>query len=440
MSKLKISQCMIVKNEEKNIEKALSWGRAYMHEQIVVDTGSTDRTVELAKAMGAKVYYFDWVDDFSAAKNYAIEQTSGDWIAFLDADEYLTEEWAKKLPALLEKSDRDGYDAVSTLIISINKAGEPISVSKNPRFFRHLPELRYRNPIHEILFYQDHALTNRQVMDTGDEFPIYHTGYDPQIMEEKKTSERNGRLLKRELEKDPDNYHIMGYLGDCYNGGVGHNTEGERYYRMALEKMPQSLNVGDERSAATLVRLLAIVADRKDDREFFVLYKEMTRRAVWVYDFDYMAGVVYIRNQEYEKAVVCFEKALQISDQHGTSAYGVYMNQNIAGMWEMLARCYYETKNLSACVRTCVSLLKVDKERLDALMLLLLALKEEAPEEVLHFLSNIYDIHQTAERIFLLRAAVGAGTKGVLELLKKECTPEELVYLDAGKRVHDEEG
>ena len=70
---VRLSQCMIVKNEEKNIERALSWGKDIMYEQIVVDTGSTDRTVDIAKQMGAKVYHFEWIDDFAAAKNYAID-------------------------------------------------------------------------------------------------------------------------------------------------------------------------------------------------------------------------------------------------------------------------------------------------------------------------------------------------------------------------------
>ena len=86
---IRLSQCMIVKNEEKNIERALSWGKSFMWEQIVVDTGSTDRTVEIARRLGAKVYHFEWIDDFAAAKNYAVSQAQGDWIVFLDADEYL---------------------------------------------------------------------------------------------------------------------------------------------------------------------------------------------------------------------------------------------------------------------------------------------------------------------------------------------------------------
>ena len=71
---VRISQCMIVKDEEENIRKALSWGKGIVWEQIVVDTGSRDRTVQIAESMGAKVYHYTWSDDFSAAKNYAISK------------------------------------------------------------------------------------------------------------------------------------------------------------------------------------------------------------------------------------------------------------------------------------------------------------------------------------------------------------------------------
>lgn len=82
INSFRLSQALIVKNEEANIERALSWGRSFLDEQIVVDTGSTDRTVEIAKRCGAAVYHFDWVNDFSAAKNFALEKCTGDWIFF----------------------------------------------------------------------------------------------------------------------------------------------------------------------------------------------------------------------------------------------------------------------------------------------------------------------------------------------------------------------
>lgn len=74
---VRISQCMIVKDEEENIRKALSWGKGIVWEQIVVDTGSRDRTVQIAESMGARVYHYTWTNDFSAAKNYAISKARG---------------------------------------------------------------------------------------------------------------------------------------------------------------------------------------------------------------------------------------------------------------------------------------------------------------------------------------------------------------------------
>ena len=73
---MKISACVITKNEEKNIGKWLQEMSAIADEMIVVDTGSTDNTVNMAKRAGAKVYHFKWINDFAAAKNQAIEQAS----------------------------------------------------------------------------------------------------------------------------------------------------------------------------------------------------------------------------------------------------------------------------------------------------------------------------------------------------------------------------
>ena len=122
----RLSQCMIVKNEETNIRRALSWAAGIAEEQIVVDTGSTDRTVEIAREMGAKVYSFSWTDDFSAAKNFAISKASGQWIAFLDADEYLSEEDAQKLPGLLKQLSPGRTDGIMTAWVQLDSQGNVI--------------------------------------------------------------------------------------------------------------------------------------------------------------------------------------------------------------------------------------------------------------------------------------------------------------------------
>ncbi len=92
--KIRISQCMIVKNEEKYLEdclKAMSPIReAVPSELIVVDTGSTDRTVEIAEQYADQVLHFEWCDDFSAARNVSLEAASGEWFLYLDGDEILS--------------------------------------------------------------------------------------------------------------------------------------------------------------------------------------------------------------------------------------------------------------------------------------------------------------------------------------------------------------
>jgi glycosyltransferase involved in cell wall biosynthesis len=85
-----ISVCIIAKNEEAHLPRCLDSLRRYGFELVVVDTGSTDRTKEIALEYGAKVFDFTWINDFSAAKNYAAEQASHNWILSIDCDEYVT--------------------------------------------------------------------------------------------------------------------------------------------------------------------------------------------------------------------------------------------------------------------------------------------------------------------------------------------------------------
>jgi len=86
---MKLNLVMIVKNEARSIKKCLEAAKPLVDRMIVVDTGSEDETAKIARNMGAEAFFFSWVDDFSAARNYALEQSDGDWNLVLDADEYL---------------------------------------------------------------------------------------------------------------------------------------------------------------------------------------------------------------------------------------------------------------------------------------------------------------------------------------------------------------
>src|SRR3989338_5592832 len=97
MPKQTISLCMITKNEEKYLEQCLNSVKDLVDETIIVDTGSTDKTKEIAKRFNAKVYDFKWADDFSAARNESLKHATKDWILILDADEVMDKEAVKTI-------------------------------------------------------------------------------------------------------------------------------------------------------------------------------------------------------------------------------------------------------------------------------------------------------------------------------------------------------
>jgi len=196
----KISQCMIVKNEEKNIERALTWGKGVVAEQIVVDTGSTDKTVEIARRLGAKVYHFTWVNDFAAAKNFALEKAQYPWIAFLDADEYFSEEDGKKLAELLAELSPSATDAVMTSWIHLYDNGTIMQVDSQIRIFRNSPKLRYHGRIHEVLSYDDGRSLN--VFEANEVLSIFHTGYGEEA-DAKNTYRLASGIRRRKLTGKP---------------------------------------------------------------------------------------------------------------------------------------------------------------------------------------------------------------------------------------------
>ncbi len=220
---VKISFCTIAKNEERFIGRCIDSLYGIADEIIVVDTGSTDRTVEIAKAHGAQIRYFEWIGDFSAAKNFAIDQTSGDWIIFLDADEYFTDERAAKtVRETIEKQHSnpniDGlYHAIRSFTQEGGAAVQPDATrSFNTRVFRHSPNIRYRNAIHEQIVRDGKDMRTHEMRQ--EDSIIDHDGYLSTIIRSKE--ERNLAMELLEVEKGNPDPLLLYYIGrDYYHMG-----------------------------------------------------------------------------------------------------------------------------------------------------------------------------------------------------------------------------
>lgn len=211
---MKISACVIVKNEERNLEFCLRSLHRQVDEIIVADTGSTDRTVQVAERYGASVYTYPWRDDFAAARNFALSKATGEWIVFPDADEHFSALAAGRLRRLVETYGTR-CDAFLLRMNNIDpEAGNrQIDYFYQIRIFRNHPVIRYEGAIHEVL-----KRTDGKHLDVGKLSPkdleMLHTGYAKSKVKEK--GRRNLALLLKQLRLYPQDPSLHAYLSDCY--------------------------------------------------------------------------------------------------------------------------------------------------------------------------------------------------------------------------------
>ena len=335
----RISQCMIVKNEEKNIERARSWGKGIAAEQIVVDTGSTDRTVEIARELGAKVYSFSWIDDFSAAKNFAISKARYSWIAFLDADEYFQEEDASELLLLLQKLHPHACDGVETRWVHFNDEGKIIAMDTQIRIFRNQSDIRYTRKIHEHLAAADGR--NLRIWDASKDLSIFHTGYAPKQMQEKKSNERNLRMILKEIEENPDEYVMYGYLGNEYIA-AGEWEKAKEAYQKVIALTPETMHGKYDLETSgfpvRLLELLCVLADTGES-ELLELYKKVSGGWPEEGDYDYLMGNYYAGHQRFGEAEEYLLRALDKQEHAKNRQCCSKIFANRAKIDELLALC-----------------------------------------------------------------------------------------------------
>lgn len=236
-----VSACVIVKNEARNLPYWIACMRRAADEMVVVDTGSTDNTVALAENAGARVFHYEWRSDFAAAKNFALEQAKGDWIFFLDADEYFSEETLQILRREMEAYHKKrSIGVVLCRLINIDRDNHDrvIDTTLQSRIFRNVPEIRYKGAVHEQL---TNFGGNKLQMACNTKLVVFHTGYSSSILREK--SRRNlPILLEREkqavteFEKGQTAY----FLADAYNA-LGEYEKAIAYARTAIEHNVQHL-------------------------------------------------------------------------------------------------------------------------------------------------------------------------------------------------------
>jgi GT2 family glycosyltransferase/tetratricopeptide (TPR) repeat protein/glycosyltransferase involved in cell wall biosynthesis len=205
----RVSVCLIAKNEERFLPQCLRSVRALASQIVVVDTGSTDRTSDLAREFGAEVHSFPWCDDFSAARNVALEHATGDWVLILDADEELGPEQEDLMTRELQAAAVLGYR-----LPIIDRGREQEGCSYVPRLFRNAPGLFFVGRIHEQAFSSIQVRCQQWGLKHQlGKVVLLHHGYTSEVMASRNKVQRNLRLLERAIEELPDEPNLIMSLG-----------------------------------------------------------------------------------------------------------------------------------------------------------------------------------------------------------------------------------
>lgn len=402
---MKISACLIVKNEEKNIARCIQSFKHTVDEIVIVDTGSSDKTVEIAKKMGATVYYFKWDNNFANARNYAVKKAKGDWILFLDADEYFHGGTGNNLRGVLQ-TVKHSTDALLCKCFDVSENGQVFYSDNRTRIFRNDSKIRFKGRIHEVL----HKAGEKLLMEVVPEkyLQIYHTGYlSEELLEQK--HRRNLKILLTELKHEESNPMVHSYLMNTYLG-LGDFEQAIKHGRLFLDSRYSAGRDAEVRY--TLIR--AMISGGKNREEIV----SETKSALELYpgypDLHWLLAKFLLAEGEYSNALISFRKAIE----SGFSYSGIE-----GTVWpSYLAEAYYnigvifEMQNeLENAVDYFSKSLIQDKFNAEKLVKLINLTRTEGNDVTGNVLKNIYNDKNREEIRFLIAVLGKLRVKSVLK-------------------------
>lgn len=252
-----ISVLMIARDAEETIENALSSVREIANQIVVVDTGSVDRTPIIAVRYNAEVHFLEWENNFSAARNYALQFVRLPWVFVLDADEVIDQESFKRNLHLFNKTQIGG---IRVQITNHIKRGDSYTKTHHTytRMFRRHPQIRFEGSIHEQIA--------QSILDSGFELVdsdilINHYGYNTINVDK---INRNRKILEKELERNPDDDWTLFHLAET-EFSIGNLDKCFEIYSKLLD----SVQLNPEQIEMSKIRLAQIALKTDSYRQVY---------------------------------------------------------------------------------------------------------------------------------------------------------------------------
>jgi len=404
---MKISSCLIVKNESENIARCLESQQNIADEIIVVDTGSTDNTKEIASKFGAKILDYAWDNNFSNAKNYALDHATGDWIIFLDADEYLEINTQKVLKQVFKHVDKDkAIDSVLCKMVNIDGYnGRIISVNPIVRILRGKCGIRFSGAVHEQPLKNNNPLMSVNITDYN--LIIYHTGYSSALIPEK--AKRNIEILEKEIANNQITNLTYYYMSSSYFN-LKNYEESVRYALLALKDPDMKLTIMAHQPYIFLIKSMLLqkgkYATQEIEKYVDMALKEFpTHPEVW-----FVRGNLKREQNDYFAAIESYLKAIEYNKN-----YNLLLNNDFPLQLESvhiyLAELYIKTGDPIRAMEYYFGALKIDRYNFVSFTGLYKLVKNQAPAEIVFFLNSIYNKENKRDLVFLITSLAKLGNQ-----------------------------
>lgn len=307
------SVCIIAKNEEKNIQKCMEALLPLGEEIIVADTGSADRTKEIAGKYTDKVFDFTWVHDFSAARNFTLEKASNNWVLILDCDEYLQSFDKDSIHDFMRTSPRQVGSILHHNLVGSEETETSTYTDYLPRFFDK-QFFHFEGSIHEQICAKDG--TPYESLPVSIE--VFHDGYYGTPAQRMNKLQRNQSMLETALASEPDNVYLTFQLGRTYQSM--HDYENALFYYSKALQAP--INYRSDTALELVSGWINCLNELRRSQEALTIldhYEELSEYA----DFVLLMGHVYTNTGQYIQAIGEYLKAttIQKHKKEGVNTY-----------------------------------------------------------------------------------------------------------------------
>lgn len=338
-----LSLAMIVRDNERTIEAALASIKPWVDEMIVVDTGSTDRTPEICRRMGAKVHEFTWCDDFARARNESLAHCGGEWIFWMDSDDVIDEANGRKLRDLL----RSPIPAsVQGFVMQVHCPGDDargecgMTVVDHVKLIRNRPELRFEGRIHEQILPAIRAAGGD--VKWTDIF-VVHAGSDHSHEGRQRKLQRDFRILEQDLRERPEHPFVLFNLGMTHSDAGNHGKAIE-YLRRSIERSDAS-HSHLRKAYALLVHASSMAGDFAAAWQAVLAGRKLFPRDP---ELLFREAMLHHHFRRYQEAERCYQEVLRGGDRD--ERHFASVDQGIAGYKARhnLARVYEDMGNFRA--------------------------------------------------------------------------------------------